>query len=152
MMGLKELEEYHGRIKKKGRAGFKIVFKAAPGDDSFLKDDPVAYVTVVAKDPITGKEIFSETSQMSFKAGEREVEIQVLNMIGVVKGMWYRLRHKEKPKPYVVTITVEPHPDWKEAYSKTEFPVEAQAGSNPPQHVWMLRAKPKYPLEKHGST
>jgi len=78
MIGPRELEDYYARIRKKGRARFKIVFKAAPSDDSFLEDDPVAQVTVVAKDPVSGTEIIRETSQMSAKAGEREVAFKAL--------------------------------------------------------------------------
>jgi len=148
MMGPKELEDYYGRIRKKGRARFKVVFKSAPGDESFLEEDPVAHVTVVATDPVSGTEIFRERSQMSAKETEREVEFKVLDVIGVFKRGWYRLRKKKKPKPYSVTITVEPHPEWEKTYSKTEFPVEIHPGSNPPQHVWMLRTK-RNVLSKH---
>jgi hypothetical protein len=139
-MGPKELENYYGILRKKGEASFKVIFKAGPGDDSFSDDDPVAIVAITAKDPTTGK-IFTKCSQMSTKACEFPAEIQVLSVVGVVKGFWDRVTGKEKPKPYQVTITVEPHSDWKENYSRNEFPLEVQAGPNPPQHVWMGRTK-----------
>jgi len=149
-MGPKQLTDYYTAVAKKGRATFKVVFKAAPGDDDFSHDDPVAIVTIVAKDPTTGKEIYRDRSEMSAKASERDVEIQVLNVLGVFKSTWYRLTGKAKPEPYQVTITVDPHPDWKEDYLAKEFPVEVRAGFNTPQHVWMLRKKSKYRLDKPG--
>ena len=137
-MGPKELENYYDRLNKKGRASFRIIFKAPPGDDSFFENDPVANVTVTAEDPSTGK-VTKLSSQMSLRAGEFEVEIPVLNVTGVIKGIWNRMTGKEKPKPYQVTITVEPLPEWKGDYSRNEFPLEVQAGHNPPQHVWLVR-------------
>jgi|GEM_PF-1614382 len=147
-MGPKDLENYYDRLRKKGKATFKVIFKAGPGDELFVDDDPVANVTVTAKDSTTGK-IITRSSQMSAKACEFEVEIPVLNVVGVVKGLWALMTGKEKPKPYQVTIAVEPHPDWKNNYSRKEFPLEVQAGPNPPQHVWMAgRGKSRYVLDK----
>ena len=147
-MGPKELENYYDRLRRKGQATFKVIFKAGPGDDSFLDDDPVANVTITATDPTSGK-IVTRSSQMSAKASEFEVEIPVLNVVGVVKGLWDRVTGKEKPKPYQVTITVEPHPDWKQNYARKEFPLEVKAGPNPPQHVWMVGTKKsRYALDK----
>ncbi len=147
-MGPKEVENYYKRLAQNGQALFKVIFKAAPGDDNFSEDDPLAIVTVVAKDSITGVETFRETSQMSAKVWEREVKIKVLNVLGVVKSMWYRLKKKVKPKPYEVTITVEPHKEWEKLYSPLDFPIEVKLGRNPPEHVWMLPKNPKRWLDK----
>ena len=141
-MSPKELEEYYKRLTRKGQATLKVIFKAAPQDD-FSSDDPVANVTVVAKDPTTGEEIFRDAWQMSASAREHEVEIKILNVLGVFKSMWYRIRGKERPKPYDVTIIVEPHQDWTGSYSRKEFPVKVKLGGNSPEHVWMLPKRSK---------
>lgn len=139
-MGPKEIENYYDRLRKKGHATFKVIFKAGPEDDSFLSDDPLAHVVVTATDHITGK-VIKRTSQMSAKADEFEVEIPVLDVVGVLRGFLDRVRGKERPKPYQVTISVQPHSDWKQNYESKEFPMEVQVGPNPPQHVWMVRTK-----------
>jgi len=151
-MGPKELENYYDRLRKKGRAIFKVIFKAAPGDRSFLEADPVANVTVISKDPTTGDVIFTQAEQMSVKAGEREVEIEVRNVVGVVKNFLYNLSGKGKPEPYEVTIIVEPHPDWEDTYSRKEFPLSVKAGHNSPEHVWMLRKKSERSVDKPQSS
>jgi len=139
-MQMPDLSGYYEHLRNDGLASLTVILKAAPGDDSFVQDDPVANVTVTAEDPATGK-ISTKFSQMSARSGEFVVEIPVLTVVGVLEDIWGRIRRKPKPapKPYHVTITVEPHPDWKDHYTRKVFPLEAQAGSNPRQHVWMMR-------------
>lgn len=141
-MGPKELADYYGRIRKKGQATLKLIFRPAPGDETFEKHQPIANVTVQSYDPVSGTESH-QTFQMSERAKEHEVTIPVLNILGVAKSWWYKIRRKERPKPFKVTITLAPLPPWEEDYVSSEFPVEVELGSNLPQaaHVWLSRRK-----------
>jgi hypothetical protein len=148
----KQLEEYYRLIAKQGKAEFKIVFKAAPGDDDFRSADPLAEVTVTATHPETGAQIPPQTRQMSSTENEAPITIPILSVSNGLKQTWDKLWGKPKPKPSKVVITVRPHKDWEGLYEEKSFPVDAAVGRNPPIHVWMTPkkrfdglAKPKGP-------
>jgi hypothetical protein len=137
----KEIQDYYDGLKKKGRAEFKLVFRAAPGDDEFQSNDPVADVTVVAKDPSTCAVIYTQTTQMSASSSKLEVEITVLSVSGILKKAWDRIKGRDRLKPYEVTVTVQPHKGWDDLYNVETFPLSVNTGRNSPIHVWMP-AKP----------
>ena len=133
----KQLEDYYARLAKQGKAQFKLIFKAAPGEDDFRRADPLAEVTITASHPDTGEQFHAETRQMSSTENEAEITIPILSISGVFKKVWDGLWGKPKPKPGKVVVTVHPHAKWADLYEANTFPLDVRLGTNPPVHVWL---------------
>lgn len=140
----KQLEEYYARLAKQGKSQFKIIFKAAPGEDDFRRADPLAEVTISATHPDTGAQFHAETRQMSSTENEAEIAIPILSISGVFKRVWDGMWSKPKPKPSKVVVTVRPHKGWEDRYEANSFPLDIRLGTNPPVHVW-LTPKERFP-------
>ncbi len=135
----KDLQTYYNKIKNKGIASFPVIFTAAPGDDDYSTNKPVAKVRVLATDPNEGNKVkLDETRQMSEASSSWDIEAQVLTVTGVLQ------RYIDKywngtppPKPFDVTVTVTPESGYEGRYESRTFALVVKPGANGPQHVFL---------------